>query len=52
MALRQRAALLGLQVQQAANLCRGWAQLQLSEGYSSQGTPLLPPSAPQASYEV
>jgi hypothetical protein len=52
MALRQRAALLGLQVQQAANLCRGWAQLQLSEGYSCQGTPLLPPSAPQASYEV
>lgn len=50
--LRKRAALLGLQVQQAANLCRGWAQLQLSEGYTSQGRPVLPPSAPQASYEV
>ena len=50
--LRKRSALLGLQVQQAANLCQGWAQLCLSEGYTSQGRPVLPSSAPQASYEV
>jgi hypothetical protein len=50
--LRKRALLLGLQVQQAANLCQGWAQLRLSEGYTNQGRPVLPPSAPQTSYEV
>jgi hypothetical protein len=50
--LRKRSALLGLQIQQAANLCQGWAQLRLSEGYTNQGRPVLPPSAPQASYEV
>jgi len=50
--LRKRSALLGLQVQQAVNLCRGWAQLCLSEGYTNQGMPVLPPSAPQTSYEV
>lgn len=50
--VRKRSALLGLQIQQAANLCRGWAQLRLSEGYTNQGQPVLPPSAPQASYEV
>jgi hypothetical protein len=41
-----------LQVQQAANLCQGWAQLRLSSGYTNQGTPVLPLSAPQVSYEV
>lgn len=50
--VRKRSALLGLQIQQAANLCQGWAQLRLSEGYTNQGQPVLPPSAPQASYEV
>ena len=52
MNLRRRSAFLGLQVQQAVNLCRGWAQLRLSEGYTNQGMPVLPPSAPQTSYEV
>ena len=52
MSLRKRSAFLGLQVQQAVNLCRGWAQLRLSEGYTNQGMPALPPSAPQTSYEV
>jgi len=52
MGLRKRSALLGLQVQQAVNLCRGWAQLRLSEGYTNQGMPVLPPSAQQTSYEV
>jgi len=50
--LRKRTSLLGLQVQQAANLCQGWAQLRLSSGYTNQGTPVLPLSAPQVSYEV
>lgn len=50
--LRKRAALLGLQVHQAANLCQGWAQLRLSEGYTDQGRPVLPAREPQASYEV
>ena len=50
--LRKRSALLGLQIQQAANLCQGWAQLRLGEGYTNQGQPVLPPSAPRASYEV
>jgi hypothetical protein len=52
MSLRKRSAFLGLQVQQAVNLCRGWAQLRLSEGYTNQGMPVLPPNAPQTSYEV
>jgi len=52
MSLRKRSALLGLQIQQAANLCLGWAQLRVSEGYTNQGRPVLPPSAPQTSYEV
>jgi hypothetical protein len=52
LSLRHKNALVGLQVQHAKNLCQGWAQLQMSEGYTDQGRPLLPPSAPQASYEV
>ena len=51
MRLRQRGQLLGFQAQHAANLCQGWAQLQLSEGYTDQGRPVLPASAPQTSYE-
>ena len=50
--LRHRTRLLGLQVQNAANLCQGWAQLGLSQGYTDQGRPALPLSEPQASYEV
>jgi hypothetical protein len=50
--LRYRIRLLDLQVQQATNLCQGWAQLGLSDGYTDQGTPVLPPSEPQSSYEV
>jgi len=50
--LRNRIRLLALQAQQATNLCQGWAQLGLAEGYTDQGRPVLPPSEPQASYEV
>jgi hypothetical protein len=50
--LRRRIRLLAMQVQNATNLCQGWAQLGLSEGYTDQGKPALPPSQPQASYEV
>ena len=50
--LRNRIRLLGMQTQNAVNLCQGWAQLGLSEGYTDQGRPALPPSEPQASYEV
>lgn len=50
--LRHRVRLLGLQVQNAVNLCQGWTQLGLSQGYTDQGRPALPPSEPQASYEV
>ena len=50
--LRNRIRLLALQTQQATNLCQGWAQLRLAEGYTDQGQPALPTSEPQASYEV
>ena len=50
--LRRRIRLLALQVQHSVNLCQGWAQLWLSHGYTEQGTPALPPSAPQAVYEA
>ena len=50
--LRNRIRLLDIQAQQAGNLCQGWAQLGLSAGYTDQGRPALPPSEPQASYEV
>jgi len=50
--LRHRIRLLGLQVQSAINICQGWAQLGLSQGYTDQGTPATPPSEPLASYEV
>jgi hypothetical protein len=50
--LRNRIRLLALQTQHAANLCQGWAQLGLSEGYTDQGRPALTPSEPRASYEV
>jgi len=50
--LRSRIRLLAIQAQHATNLCQGWAQLQRSEGYTHQGTPVLPPSEPRASYEV
>jgi len=50
--LRNRIRLLALQAQQATNLCQGWAQLGFTEGYTDQGRPVLPPSEPQASYEV
>jgi len=50
--LRNRIRLLALQAQQATNLCQGWAQLGMAEGYTDQGQPVLPPSEPQASYEV
>jgi len=50
--LKRRIRLLALQVQNAANLCQGWAQLGSSQGYTDQGKPDLPPSEPLASYEV
>ena len=50
--LRRRTRLVGLQVQNAINLCQGWAQLGLSQGYTDQGRPDLPLGEPQASYEV
>jgi hypothetical protein len=50
--LRHKIRLLDLQVRQAANLCQGWAQLALSEGYTDEGRPALPVSEPQSSYEV
>ncbi len=49
---RNRIRLLALQAQHATNLCQGWAQLGLSEGYTDQGRPALTPSEPQTSYEV
>ena len=50
--LRHRIRLLALQVQNAVNLCQGWAQLGLSQGYTDEGRPAVPPSEPVASYEV
>ena len=50
--LRHRTRLVALQVQNAVNLCQGWTQLGLSQGYTDQGRPVLPLSEPQASYEV
>jgi hypothetical protein len=50
--LRNRIRLLGLQVQTSVNLCQGWSQLVLSQGYTDQGRPALPPSEPLASFEV
>jgi hypothetical protein len=50
--LRHRLRLLGLQVQNAINLCQGWTQLGVSQGYTDQGRPAVPPSEPMASYEV
>jgi hypothetical protein len=50
--LRNRTRLLALQVQNAVNLCHGWTQLGLSQGYTDQGRPALPPNEPLASYEV
>ena len=49
---RVRLRLLGMQVQSAVNLCQGWTQLGLSQGYTDQGRPALPPSEPLASFEV
>jgi len=49
---RRRVRLLALQVQNALNLCQGWVQLGLSQGYTDQGRPAMPPSEPLASYEV
>lgn len=50
--LRHRTRLLGMQVQNAMNLCQGWIQLDLSQGYTEQGRPAVPPSEPAASFEV
>jgi hypothetical protein len=50
--LKRRIRLLALQVQNADNLCQGWVQLGLSQGYTDQGRPALPPGEPLASYEV
>ena len=49
--LRHRIRLVALQVHNAINLCQGWLQLGLSEGYTDQGRPALPPSEPHASFE-
>src|SRR5690349_6164723 len=50
--LLHRTRMLSLQVQQAANLCQGWAQLCLSHGYTEQGRPAVLLSEPRSSYEV
>jgi hypothetical protein len=50
--LKRRIRLLALQVQNAENLCQGWAQLGLSQGYTDQGRPALPPGEPLASFEA
>jgi hypothetical protein len=50
--LRHRIRLLAMQVQNAVNLFQGWTQLGLSQGYTDQGRPAVPPSEPVASYEV
>lgn len=50
--LRRRIRLLGLQVQNAVNLCQGWAQLGMSQGYTDEGKPAIPPNEPRSSYEV
>ena len=50
--LRRRIRLLALQVHNAINLCHGWIQMGSSEGYTDQGRLALPPSEPQASFEV
>jgi hypothetical protein len=50
--LRHRTRLLGLQVQNAVNLCQGWIQMDLSQGYTEQGRPAVPLSEPAASFEV
>jgi hypothetical protein len=49
--LRRRIRLVALQVQNAINLCQGWIQLGLSQGYTDQGRPALPLTEPQASFE-
>ena len=49
--LRHRSRLVALQVHNAINLCQGWLQLGLSEGYTDQGRPALPPTEPHASFE-
>ena len=50
--LLHRTRMLSLQVQQAANLCQGWAQLCLGQGYTDQGRPAVPLTEPRSSYEV
>jgi hypothetical protein len=50
--LRRRIRLVALQVHNAINLCQGWLQLDLSEGYTDQGRPAMPQSEPQATFEV
>lgn len=50
--LRKKVRLLGMQTQNALNLCQGWTQLGLTHGYTDQGTPVLPLSEPQTSYEA
>src|ERR1700759_4208114 len=39
--LRHRVRMLALQVQNAVNLCQGWTQLGLSQGYTDQGRPAM-----------
>jgi hypothetical protein len=34
------------------NLCQGWTQLGLSQGYTGDGRPAVPLSEPAASFEV
>ncbi len=52
MRLRHEVRVLAMQAQNAVNLCQGWTQLSFSQGYTDQGTPVLPLSQPQTSYEV
>jgi len=50
--LRKKVRVLEMQTQNALNLLQGWTQLGLTQGYTEQGTPVLPLREPQSSYEA
>jgi hypothetical protein len=51
-AFHRKLRLLAMQTQNAVNLCQGWTQLGLSQGYTDQGKPVPPLTEPQIGYEV
>lgn len=50
--LRESILQLGAQLEQATNLCWGWAQLRIGGGYTQQGQPVLTGGEANASYEA